>query len=239
MSDDAIADRPLQGGIAQGMTAAQAQPQLVGETEDVGYFDGSCGQRAHHLAPLRHGSRPTIDRRPLERWSWALFLRDRFAPISGDGGRPLRTGRTVVEVELQALVALLDAYRRYAGQGPLLLVLGDSQHVLGLVTGGSGGARRLAPDSLAGLVGHATRLAEQVPCGVQYRWAPRSENQVADRLASHSRAQQWGAEACLWWVSSGLGQPSSAPRSAVVCRYCAQPKPVCCPLAPGHRGVGC
>ena len=184
------------------------QVRVEGDIEDCGYFDGSCGQRAQHLKALRHGSRTTIDQQLLERWSWALFLRDRFAPSSGDEERPLRAGRTVAEVEFEALVALLEAYGRYAGQGPLL-VMGDNQGVLALMHR----VGRPSTGPLAALGAHATQLAQQVPLGVRYHWLPRSENRLTDRLASHSHAQQWGAE-------------------AIRCRHCAQRKPLWCPLSP-------
>ena len=215
MVDDEIADVPTRDAGARG------------DTEDVGYFDGSCGQRAQHLKALRHGTQTTIDQRLVERWSWALFLRNRFAPISGDGERPLRAGRTVAEVELQGVVALLEAYKRYMGQGPLLVV-GDNQRVLALMQG----AGRASTGSCAALAAYAATLAQQVPLGVRYHWLSRSENRLADRLASHSHAQQWGAEACQWWVSAWLSAPASAAAEAIRCRHCAQQKPLRCPLAP-------
>ena len=233
-----MTDRADRADRADGADGADVHPQDAvarGDTEDVGYFDGSCGQRARHLKALRHGSGVTIDQQLLERWSWALFLRDRFAPSSGDEERPLRAGRTVAEVEGQALVALLDAYVRYAGQGPLLVV-GDHQGVLALMQR----VGRPATGPLAALAVRATHLAQQVPLGVRYHWLPRSENRLTDRLASHSHAQQWGAEACQWWVSAWLSAPASAAgrvagsaaAEAIRCRHCAQRKPLWCPLSP-------
>ncbi len=70
-----------------------------GASYDTDYFDGSSAQQAQHPTAMRHGSRTTEDHRLVEQWSWALFLHERCAPISGDGERLERAGHTVPGVE--------------------------------------------------------------------------------------------------------------------------------------------
>ncbi len=114
------------------------------------------------------------------------------------------------------LIAVLDAYGHDGGKEPLL-VLGDNRTVIATLYGEG----RLRHPPLQTLAEQATALARRIPHGVRYHWLPRDDHRVADRLASHSRARSWGAEACLWWISARICAMTTEGPAKTICRHCS------------------
>jgi ribonuclease HI len=133
---------------------------------DTLYFDGSC------------------DPNPGGRlgFGWVLILAD-TTQTSGRGEQRPAHGNTNNLGEYQGLIAGLRAYLDQGSTGPLL-VIGDSQLIIGQVTG----TMRAKDPTLIQQRDHVRELAARIPGGITFRWERRERNTAADALASDGQS---------------------------------------------------
>jgi len=128
---------------------------------DTLHFDGSC------------------DPNPGGRlgFGWVLTL-DGVTTTGRGEELPARTNTNNVG-EYRGLIAGLRAYLETQRPGPLL-VIGDSQLIIGQVSG----TMRAKQPQLVQYCAQARTLVQQVPGGVTFEWQRRAQNAAADALAS-------------------------------------------------------
>ncbi len=133
---------------------------------DTLHFDGSC------------------DPNPGGRlgFGWVLILAD-TSQTSGRGEQRPAPGNTNNLGEYQGLIAGLSAYLEQGHRGPLL-VIGDSQLIIGQVTG----TMRAKDPVLMQQRDRARELTARIVGGVTFRWERRERNTAADALAGDGQS---------------------------------------------------
>jgi hypothetical protein len=123
--------------------------------------------------------------------------------------------------EYHGLLAGLSAYLGLGRGGPLT-VIGDSQLIIGQMSG----AMKAKQRALVALRDQAAQLAGQISRGVIYRWAARAQNTAADALASDGASTLPPPEARSYARGANVQTtPISAATRAAIVSLNANPAP--------------